>query len=151
MKVFRVLHPGVTDGFIVREARSTHGVNKDVPLSQSFSADLAQSEIVRDPMTSAAAKIPLHDTSLPTEHAHRRREALLEDKTPECLRKTAFVIFSSLVQKAEEHPQLFDFLISNLKCAQGKQSSLLARGVVTVEHPDSIRIFREAPGDNSLK
>ena len=120
MKVFRALHLGFTDGFIVREAGSTHGVNKDVPLSESFSAELAQSEILRDPMTSAAAEIPLQDTSLPTEHAHRRREALLEDKTPECLRKTASAILSSLVQKAEEHPQLFDFLISDLKCAQGK-------------------------------
>ncbi len=60
-------------------------------------------------------------------------------------------LYNTLVQTAEEHLELLDFLIAELKTARGKQSSLLARGVAAVEHPESRQVFDVAPGDKSLR
>ena len=37
MKVFRMINRGLEDGFILREAGTTYGVNKTTPMSQTFS------------------------------------------------------------------------------------------------------------------
>ena len=53
MKVFRMINPGLEDGFILREACTTYEVNKTTPMSQTFSQtstsqNLAKLDVIKE-------------------------------------------------------------------------------------------------------
>ena len=175
MKVFKMLHPDIHDGVIVREAGTMHGVDRATPMSQCYSkarrgllnerlagdnsthskdnsnndcVDL-EAETIGAPFADVldiCSQISIGSVSNPIDLS---QSDLAQSQTMP--RTTADNLYTSLTKNVETYPMLGAYLIADLKHIHGKQTELIARGDAMLHPSSSPLSFPARGGDNSLK
>lgn len=146
IKVFKMIHPDIEDGLIVREAGTRHGVDKDTPLSQGLSMSLGGHY---------AAELPSlidNDVGAMDIQCTEKEPMISKKKDHEVcrvVRPNPHVLFEDLVALVDEH-NLHDHLVADLQALRGKYNGIVARGDANIRGFNSTRSFPELPGDNSL-
>ena len=169
MKVFKMLHPDIMDGVIVREAGTMHGVNRATPMSQCYSkqrhalqhegltgdANYDNACVDLDAETIGAPSADLVDMCSQisigsvSNSINLSQSDLAQSQT--VTRATASSLFTSLSKNVDTYPMLGAYLVADLKHIHGKQTELIARGDALVHPTSSPSSFPARAGDNSLK
>ena len=173
MKVFKMLHPELEDGTIVRHAGTEHGTHRQILLSQSLanvqtphdkniehvinnSSEVTKVDQVENPVGQANSLDLLSQVSLADRNLRDAASSLefsqdIQNTLGDKIHKTVMLLYESLVHTAIEYPGLQEHLVADLKHIKGKQKELIARGVATFQKKDNTTLFRACDGDRSLK
>jgi len=135
MKVFKMLHPNIFDGAIVRDTCTFHGVNKGPPTSRHMVCDdLLDQQLDIDPRNEDIGILEMITTI-----AHVKYFDLIDQ------------IFHDIKAITIEILTLQLHLFSRQKVLKGKQQNMIAKGIVGLEHPNINLLFPFAPSyDNTL-
>ena len=169
MKVFKMLHPDIKDGVIVREVGTMHGVDRATPMSQCYSKaghalmhegltgddNYNNACVVLDAETIGApsadlvdmcSQISIGSVSNPIDLS---QSDLAQSQTMS--RTIASSLFTSLSKNVDTYPILGAYLVADLKHIHGKQTELIASGDAMLHPTSSPSSFPARSGDNSLK
>jgi hypothetical protein len=134
MKVFKMLHPNILDGAIVRDMGTFHGVNKGLPTSRHMVCDdLLDQQLGIDPKNEDIGILEMITTIAHVKYVDHIDQVFHDIKT------TAIEIIVLQLH-----------LFSRLKVLKGKQKNMIAKGIVGLEHPNINLLFPFAPSDNTL-
>ena len=172
VKVFKMLHPGIEDGLIVREAGTLYGVARVVPMSQiwikrhtEFVGKSSDNVIdledclydfgsienrlgidVEDP-EDMFSQISIHEPH----SGHIGQPTILfydqSDSTPIQIHKNIRLLYKSLANTTIAYTELHDYLVADLEHIKGKQKDFIARGVANSAKHEGLSPFPEILGD----
>lgn len=171
IKVFKMLHPDVQDGVIVREAGTMHGVDRATPMSQCHSKarreglthghsgnwkDIDNNGCVDlESETIGAPSQELDDLCTPISLGSVSHPIDLSQpdvaQSQAVSRSTANQLYTTLTKNADTYPILRQYLVADLKHIHGKQTELIARGDAMLHPTSTPSSFPARGGDNSLK
>ena len=170
VKVFKMLHPDIKDGLIVREAGTMHGVDRATPMSQCYSKPpeanplegLAQLKDIGNNTCvdleaetigaeSADLNVMCSQASVGSVSNHVALSQSHLAMSQSTSRMTTYRLYTSLTKNADTYPMLEKHLVADLKHIHGKQTELIARGDAMLARTSSPTSFQKRGGDNSLK
>ncbi len=143
MEVFKMLHPNIRDGSIVREIGALHGVAQGGVILEHNSLDYGIGDNDTkddDPINKQLGQnngLELKD----------HLESTIDEDVIDVIDK----VFSNLRATTMEFPTLQMHLLSASRILRGKQENMLMQGVANLAHLATTILFPYTIGDNALK